>query len=673
MAKSIIIFRNIDDTPNQSIPLEFSINGVDYSFRLREDRTRSFEIELVRRGITQTFSAIRMASALNSDLNQFNDFIIVANNNTQVTIQSRRDGDVFGFTPSPSFTAQVVNQPESEYPLVISRQYYTVGDDNFNTHYRYAYNTEINTLVNILVNGVSGFAVILEEGKTAFVDLPRDTPVQLTVIDSNFNREVTNLGIIHTLSEEFFSYREARTANGTNLTVFYNNPIVRDYSIDGENFQSSSFFPNLAAGTYTITVRDIYLGVLDVEVIVQDAFLGIESFNISELNSVVFTKDEVVDNCTVFENLENTLSCEEDVNLPKLHIHKFMDCDVIKIQFKSSYRNNAVQIVSDTISSPVTVEQKSNYIGLTASMDAVHTTYGSNKTGIYFTSGNTYNYETGNFESTYLLNGNLPVWGVIGNFIGIDGIFYEITDIIYNEDINVRMLIIDSVVSFTTPVSCVYNLFEEEVYEFVVLASSFLNETFRFNIIAEDNRFTSRSYTSELIEVVESIDSSVHVIARNRTNTDINYQTGISHVVRVPFIKKYEEPIQESQNQKTDNSAYLISSDNYKQTVLELEPVTTNVMYQLNALFSSSELYINNVGYVKNGEFDIEGSLEDTNLYLMTIKLIRTGKMFDAQEFSENGGLDFSGFDIPQLSSGESNFVNSNNGIVNSGGNFITY
>ncbi|MNR56803.1 hypothetical protein D3C85_1774520 [compost metagenome] len=71
---------------------------------------------------------------------------------------------------------------------------------------------------------------------------------------------------------------------------------------------------------------------------------------------------------------------------------------------------------------------------------------------------------------------------------------------------------------------------------------------------------------------------------------------------------------------------------------------------------SHENVTINGVGYVKNGNFNTEGPLEESNLYVLTATMIKTGSVYNSKS---SGNLDFnsSSVEVPGLISTENGFV----------------
>jgi hypothetical protein len=122
------------------------------------------------------------------------------------------------------------------------------------------------------------------------------------------------------------------------------------------------------------------------------------------------------------------------VVIVKLHPNRQID----KFQFQQGNltpylqtTNTALSISASDGYDYISVVKKSNNIGLKESLDAKIYAYSSTKSGVYFTSGNTYDFTTGTSNGTHSLYGQVPQWGVVGNYIKIGSNFYFIEEIIY--------------------------------------------------------------------------------------------------------------------------------------------------------------------------------------------------------------------------------------------------
>ena len=134
------------------------------------------------------------------------------------------------------------------------------------------------------------------------------------------------------------------------------------------------------------------------------------------------------------------------------------------------------------------------------------------------------------------------------------------------------------------------------------------------------------------------------------------YATGIVNLIRVPytFIKgKIEE---ENETFKTDTSTILLSAQNYEVDEIVFEPVTKEIWRKLTQALSHENVTINGVGYVKSGNFNTEGPLEESNLYVLTATMIKTGSVYNSQ-ISGSSGFNTTSSEIPGLISTEGGFV----------------
>lgn len=143
---------------------------------------------------------------------------------------------------------------------------------------------------------------------------------------------------------------------------------------------------------------------------------------------------------------------------------------------------------------------------------------------------------------------------------------------------------------------------------------------------------------------------------RNTTNTDVMYSTGIEHKIRIPYLKLSGKADENSETHKTDTDTILLNADLYEADDFQFEPVTKEIWRKIMIALSHEKVFLNGVGYVKNGSFNTEGPLDRSNLYVLTASMIKTGNVYNSQT---SGGLDFDGseVEVPGLISTESGFV----------------
>lgn len=483
----------------------------------------------------------------------------------------------------------------------------------------------------------------------------RGQSISLIVEDANGNVSMELIETPSLLSPNDFNLQLNISPGGTTLIVENSVAIGLDfeYSLDNTTWQTSNTFSGLAAGNYTLYVRD-QLGCSTSKTFVVDEF-GIQNpyFYISKANSIRFANRIDFGDAGNYKNDENTLSCEVDVVLPWHEVQLFQTADVITTQFKSNYETNTAKVIREDLSEvSVPVIKKSNNIGNKDSRDARKYDLGFGKTGIYFTSGDIYDYNTG-FPTgeTHYLNGGLPIWAKSGNYVKVDAEWFLIEDILFDESKNAEIIVISSNysgVDVAVIAGTIYNIFDYEIYEFTIDMVDYIGETIQVAIKAEDDNFTTINLLSEDISVEVKHEDVKCIEYWNDDNTDVFYVTGIKHKIRVPYFKRKGDVEESLEVHKTDTNSVLLSSELYEVDEFVFEPVTKEIWRKLMIALSCKNVIIDGVSYVKTGSFDTEGPLEDTNLYVLTAKMLKSGNAFSS---TASGTVDFdsSNLEVPGL------------------------
>lgn len=426
-----------------------------------------------------------------------------------------------------------------------------------------------------------------------------------------------------------------------------------EYSLDNTTWQTSNVFSGLVAGNYTLYVRDQFGCAISKTFVVDEYGIQTPYFYISKANSIRFANRIDFGDAGNYKTDENTLSCEVDVKLPYHEVQLFQTADVITTQFKSNYKTNTAKVIrsnGDEVAVPVL--KKSNYIGNKDSRDARKYDLGGGKTGIYFISGNIYDYNTG-FPTgeTHYLNGGLPIWAKSGGYVKVDAAWFLIEDVLFDESKNAEIMVISSSYSgadVSVIAGTIYNIFDYEIYEFTIDMVDYIDEVIRVSIIAEDDNFTTITLLSEdiFVQVVHEFTKELNYW--NDDNTDIFYATGIKHKIRIPFFKRNGDVEESSETHKTDTNTVLLNSELYEVDEFIFEPVSKEIWRKLMIALSCKNVLIDGVGYVKSNSFDTEGPLEDTNLYVLTAKMIKTGNVFNS-EISGSVDFDSTNVQVPGL------------------------
>jgi len=483
----------------------------------------------------------------------------------------------------------------------------------------------------------------------------RGQSINIVVEDANGNQYTQQLFAPSLLSPNDFSLQINVSPGGTTAIVENSVAVGLDfeYSLDNSTWQTSNVFSGLIAGSYTLYVRD-QLGCAISKTFMVDEY-GIQTpyFYISKANSIRFANRIDFGDAGNYKTDENTLSCEADVLLPYHEVQLFQTADVITTQFKSNYETNTAKVIrANGLEVLVPVVKKSNYIGNKDSRDARKYDLGSGKTGIYFTSGNIYNYDTG-FPTgeTHYLNGGIPIWAKSGGYVKVDSEWFLIEDVLFDESKNAEIIVISSSysgVEVSVIAGTIYNIFDYEIYEFTIDMVDYIDEVIRVSIIAEDDNFTTITLLSEDINIQVLHEFTKDISYWNNDNNDVFYATGIKHKIRLPYHKRSGDVDESSEVHKTDVSSVLLSSELYEVDEFKFEPVTKEIWRKLMIALSCKNVLIDGVGYVKNNSFDTEGPLEDTNLYVLSAKMIKTGNVFTS-EISGSVDFDSTNIEVPGL------------------------
>ena len=456
--------------------------------------------------------------------------------------------------------------------------------------------------------------------------------------------------------------------NGATISIVVN-PGLRgltfEYSLDGgSNFQSSSIFSGILEGNYTISVRDQLGCSTSIPITIppfSDGGIG-ERTPYSDLpsksNSIRYAKYVDWGICSDYKNDENTLSWQ----LPYVenaceYKQLFQDCDNITTQIKTNYSNIVATVIDEQlVETQVTVTQKTFYTNLKDKRDARIYNVGGEFTGIYFLSGNLYDFDGSGITGSYNLNGSLPAWGVIGNYIFYNNAWLLISNIIYDDSIASYVLIINTTYTGADSsiiVSSIYNLEPYNIFEFNVNMSLFQNKKIQVNITQTDDdvSFPEVVFLSEVIDVATVHEGTVCIDYYNDNNTDMFYATGIKNKIRMPIEYFGGSVIDETTAERTDINTYLISAEGYESDTIAFKLMPKQMMRKVVQALAHKFVFLNDVQYVKEESPEVSG-LIGTNLYRMNAPMTKANAVYT----SKGTGEVFStgAFEIPILLKTES-------------------
>jgi len=632
LSKIIVTFNTLPNTGTiLRIENDLSATTISEAF---DDIRYSNGVTLIGADVDETANNYRIALEL--DYNSTNLYTITVLNNV-VTIEAVQDGVTFSETfnsTSGAVTTVLDNEPATP-ELTIDTVVFSEADSDVCNKVKVTVTTsELATKVTspLLIdpNVNNPFSFDWVRGVTIDIDCETAT---LNASQSTQLPDILSVGT--TILTQF------NTPTGSDLTVTHDSSFGLDleYSLDDITYQTSNKFPGLTPNDYTLYVKD-QLGCqisipFTVSIFTPNISVTDPDFNISKSMSIRYKKDVDWGNCSDYKNEENTLSCEENVLLPYKTLQQFQTCDLVQTQVRNNYETLTANVIkSDGTKDALSISKITNFIDKKDKRDATYYAISGTQTGIYFTSGDTYDYDTGLQEGTYALNGLLPDWGAIGNFVFLDTIgWFTIVDIIEDESRNAEVLVIDYVyagVETGIIVSSNYNLFNHDFYEFSVDMANYDNQQIQVEVLATDPTFTDIRWLSELIEVEERFDDTMEFLYWNPSNTDVYYFSGIKNKIRLKWQTFHPGVDGEIEGLDTDTNSVLLNSQAYETNIFVSFPVTIGVMRQIITAFVHKELYINGVKY-RITEMPETEPFGQTNLQVITATFKKSGEVFNSQ------------------------------------------
>lgn len=428
------------------------------------------------------------------------------------------------------------------------------------------------------------------------------------------------------------------TNNTLTIDVVATNAFLQ-FSLDGITYQDETIFTDMPMGESTLYVRDAYRCVKTFLVTNDGETNGnitTPYTYISESNSLRFIKRVTHENCGNYKNQFNTLSCEENLQIPNKFTQLFQGCDTIKTQVKTSYQNVEVYAKNNAGTfTEITATKIVNNIQIEDKRDCTYYTY-NGQLAVLFTAGNTYDYDTTDVNGTYVLNGALPAYGTIGTWVETDYGTMQIANIRLADN-GERSLIFNININLLTPVAgtiqTIYNRESYDIWEFDTNMSLFLDTTItigvRFYQTDADVNFPDVFWISEKISVKTRWERSIEVIWSNSKNTDIYFYSGIIMKNRLnhAFINT-ELSDGDVEIQKTDSQVISIDATNYNALEFEVLGLTTGMVRKLKLALKHDNLIIENVPYklAENPETERQGQ---SNFYRLKAKLLEAGDVWN--------------------------------------------
>ena len=630
-------------------------------------RTANFQAEMTPTSYPTVgeVSAIDFAYYFNLDYNGFNLYTITRLLNV-VTIEA--NSDIFYFenfqTNNAGFISSISNFNPSTFQFI--------GDATYSEATK-----ECSTVNATFTTTELAPKIYINDVLTDDTNI--DNPVTFAFI-----RGIINYVVLENASGDTLDYTVPRIdyltsenitiainnyLNGATLSISVTNKIglTLEYSLDNVNWQESNVFTGQASGTKYLYVRDQYGCVKSKEYTVTDLGTRIGFTYISNANSINFIKSEIWDGCSIFKNDENTLDCQGLQPILHKSFTLFQTCDTSTIQIKSNYEDvTAVLRDSNLNETAITVTKKSTNLNRFQSLDAKYYKYREGKLGIYFDTGNIYD-ENQSITGTYTLSGNLPEFAILGGLVSLEGIgVYEIVDILYDEEINKRVIIInysyDGAISDVI-VSSIYDILDYEIFEFEIDWSIFSVGYYDIVVTSTDTVIGTETHISDTIFLDTEHKKTLAINYSNNNNRDIFYKYGIEHFIRVPYINVVSKNKEESDINITDNSASVIESSVYSMNEFKFDVLSNRVKEKLVVSLSCENVFINGIGYVKDGSIEVS-NIENTNMNEVTANMLKTNINYTTFKQGASGSnlndVDLAGkLLIPQIITTGINFIKS--------------
>lgn len=353
---------------------------------------------------------------------------------------------------------------------------------------------------------------------------------------------------------------------------------------------------------------------------------------ISKANSIPFAKREVSN----YKTEDNTLSFEGKQALSEEGIWYFQPNNKPVIQIQSNLNNIKAEIYKNNIkqeeiNAVLKIENLNQNI--TLDCDFVNLDESVN-VGIKFSTGNVYdNANDLNVIDTFSLNGNLPEFtrtdpNFIGKTITVNGVNYTVLSILYDEIVKAWCIEVNSqtLPSGATVMTLNYDIEQFNIYEIPFDFENYNNSEL-FILISADNGIETFYQVSEKLSI-GFFERMIEVQYRDGENKDIWYATGIKHLLWLEYDRIIPFTQEESENQLNDDDAYLIDTQVNEGNEFFLTPIVFKKYRQLALALSHSELFIDSIGYVKEGPISKEDNGE-SNLVDVSFRLIKSNADFE--------------------------------------------
>lgn len=434
------------------------------------------------------------------------------------------------------------------------------------------------------------------------------------------------------------------------------NPLLLtfEYSIDNVIFQVSNSYSGLAEGNYTMYIKDNIGCSISIPFTVETFSANVIDFDplvrISNANSFRFKINEVISNCGIRRNNNNSLSYEENTKINRRDfVQAFQKCDIIKTQIQSNYATNTAKICDcDGNETALTVIKATDNMNTTDIRDGKIKNLESGLLGIYFGSGKTYDPDTLLENGSYNLLENLMDWVNVGDYMNVEGLGWSvITNIIASDSefpFYVAELAIGNTIGYvdgqTIKITTVYNVVDYDRFEFEV-DMSLLQGYYQITVNSTDlnTGFVDREFVSEWINVQEEYKKHHLFEWYSNRNNEINYGTGIINKARIPYLINLKwSPNEEQEIFVTDTKTINLDSKVREFYELNLLPLPTAMAQKVVLILAHNRIKIDGETYLLEGEVE-SIPIGITNTYSIKANLVRSEYVFDNEQGLTSGEI----------------------------------
>lgn len=422
-------------------------------------------------------------------------------------------------------------------------------------------------------------------------------------------------------------------------------PMTFTYSLDGTNYQSSNSWSGIEAGDYTAYIKDNLGCETTVDFTVDEFTANLvdyeDVFEVSNINPIRYKKVETWANCGTQKTVENTLSHEENTPINNRNfVQWWQTCDTdIVTQVKTNYDTVTAKLIDcDGAETSLTVTKKTNNMDITDVRDGTITVNNSNQIGVYFGSGTTYDSTTLASNGTYNIGQSLMDWINEGDYINIVGIGWVQVTSIASPTTDIPFYVAYTSATndgfFTEPyptlkITTVYNVANFERYEFS-MDCTLLDGFYQIQIDGTDATATAVQFLSEWQHIKTAHNQHYVLEYYNTENNEINYATGVTFKLRLPYhVALKWKPNEEQDIYITDTQTIPLNNRVRKLYEMTLKPLPTAMAQKVVLALSQDRVFINGVNYVKEGETDIT-PIGATNTYLVKATLVQGNYVFDS-------------------------------------------